>query len=80
MIVQELIRCDSLFLVALSALGRALGLFLVASLAQNVEGVLLGTHGTRVGRGGVFAVAIEAVLGIFFLGGGVMTYRTIVSL
>ena len=67
-----------LFLVALTALGRALGLFLVATLTPDVEGVLFGAGHGRIIRVGVLAVAFETTLGIVFTRRGVVTDYTIV--
>lgn len=67
----------SLFLVTLPALGWTLGLLLVTTFAPDVEWVLLGAHGTRIGRVGVLAMALEAAFGIIFSSGGMMTDRAI---
>ena len=61
------------------ALGRALGLFLVATLAPDVEGVLLGAGYRRIIRVGVFSVAFETTLGIILTTSVVVTDRTIVA-
>ncbi len=69
----------SLFLVALTALGWALGQLFVTTFAPDMERIFLGAHGTWVIRVGVLAVALEAAFGIIFSGCGVMTYRAIVG-
>ena len=64
--------------MALAALGRTFGKFIVAALTPDVEGVLLGAgHGGIIGFG-VLAVALEAAFDIIFSSGGVVTDYTIV--
>jgi len=68
-----------LFLVAIPALGRALGLFFMAAFTPDVEGVLRGAGHGWVVRVGIFAMALETALDIIFARCSVMTDGAIVG-